>query len=151
MLVDGGSRIIVELRDIEVASQPDELFEVPAGFTKLSFGSLLNAGDALRNGAGNPVAGDDGGARAGSDDSGQSSIAEDLASEDGEGAREGAQQGVRQGVRENVGRRIRGIFNRDWAGRGRSHRSNRRARPSTGGRAVGSAVPSGARASHVDG
>ena len=49
MVVDGGSRFVVELRDIEVGPQRDELFEVPAGYTKFSMGSLGNLGNAFRN------------------------------------------------------------------------------------------------------
>lgn len=96
MVVQGGDRVVVELRDIEVGPQPDELFEVPAGYTKLSLGAFGNLGNAFQGLTGNPPAPTD-------------AANDGDADEAGEGAREGAADGVR----ENVGRRLRGIFNRE--------------------------------------
>src|SRR5690606_5250072 len=40
MVVEGGGHVVLELRDIQVGPQPDSLFDVPAGYTALSLGSL---------------------------------------------------------------------------------------------------------------
>src|SRR5690606_32585306 len=48
MVVDGGDRVVLELRDVEIAPQPDSLFEVPAGYTALSLGSLGGLRDIAR-------------------------------------------------------------------------------------------------------
>jgi hypothetical protein len=106
MLVGRNDRVIMELRDIQVGPQPDALFEIPAGYTKLSF-PLGNIGNALRGASGN--ADERGDSAHGPSENDQPGFAEELAS----GAADAAREGARQGVRENVGRRVRGIFNRN--------------------------------------
>ena len=107
MVVDGGEHVVVELRDIEIGPQPDELFEVPAGFTRLSLGNLGAIAEGFQGAAGGAAGSPQRGAPGAAADP---SPAEDGAAD---GATEAATEGVRDGVRENVGRRLRGIFNRD--------------------------------------
>jgi len=107
MVLEDGESVVVELRDIEVGPQPDSLFEVPAGYTRLSLGNLGALAGSLQ-GFGSP-----GAQPAAPDEAGSPSFAEEVAAEAAEGAREAVTDGVRQGVRDNVGRRIRGLFNRD--------------------------------------
>lgn len=109
MVVEGGEQVVLELRDIEIGPQADSLFEVPAGFTRLSLGNLGNLRSAFE-GIGAAGAEPQPAPSGGSDEPG---FAEEVAEGAAEGAREAVTDGVRQGVRENVGRRIRGIFNRD--------------------------------------
>lgn len=109
MVLEGGDRVVLELRDIEVGAQPDSLFEVPAGYTRLSLGNLGALGNALQGGPGSPGPA----AQPGAFEEDSPNLAEEVATGAAEAAREGVTEGVRQGVRENVGRRIRGIFNRD--------------------------------------
>ncbi len=111
MVVDSGERVVVELRDVRIEPQPDELFEVPAGYTGMSLGSIGNIANALQGafgGAGD--AGQSGAAQQGAGD--DPGFAQEVAEGAAEGARDAVSDGVRDGVRENVGRRIRGIFNR---------------------------------------
>lgn len=123
MLVDGGERVVVELKDIKIGPQPDSLFEVPAGYTALSLGSLGGLQDFARAFSGaaqpsgaaqsvaptQPAAPTQPTAPAGS--SGPSFV-EEVVGEAAEGAKEAVTDGVRDGVRDNVGRKIRGLFNR---------------------------------------
>lgn len=90
MVVDSGERVILELRDVQIGPQADELFEVPAGYTGMSLGSLGGIANAVQGALGGafgtpPQSGDE---------------------------EPGARDGAAEGVRENVGRRLRGIFNR---------------------------------------
>jgi len=109
MVVDGGEHVVVELRDIEVGPQPDALFEVPAGYTRLALGNLGNLAGAFQGMPGNAAPAP---APSGATAPDDPNFAEEVAQGAAEAAREGVTEGVRQGVRENVGRRIRGIFNR---------------------------------------
>lgn len=113
MVVDSGEHVIVELRDIQIGPQDDSLFEVPAGYTRLSLGNLGNlrsAFEGFAGGAGASPAPAPGPATQGG--SREPGFAEEVVDGAAEGAREAVTDGVREGVRENVGRRIRGIFNR---------------------------------------
>ena len=110
MVVDSGERVVLELRDVRIGPQPDELFEVPAGYTGMSLGSIGSITNALQGAFGGAAeAGQAGASGADQDDPG---FAREVAEGAAEGARDAVSDGVRDGVRENVGRRIRGIFNR---------------------------------------
>ena len=109
MALDRGERVVIELRDIEIGPQSNDLFEVPAGYTRLALGNLGNLAGAFQGMIGNPAAEP---APGGSNEADNPNFAEEVAQGAAEAAREGVTEGVRQGVRENVGRRIRGIFNR---------------------------------------
>jgi outer membrane lipoprotein-sorting protein len=113
MVVDGGDHVVLELRDIEVGSQPDSLFEVPAGYTALSLGSLGGLRDIAQAFPGAQRQPGSASQPGGPSESDNPNLAEEVAEGAADGAREAVTEGVRDGVRENVGRRIRGIFNRD--------------------------------------
>jgi outer membrane lipoprotein-sorting protein len=103
---ESGDRFVMEQRNIEIGPQADELFEVPAGYTRLTLGGLRGAlGEAFRGRPGGQGT-DDG-------DSSGPGFAGEVAGEAADAARQGVVDGVGQGVRENVGRRIRGIFRRN--------------------------------------
>jgi len=111
MAVDGGERVVVELRNIEIGPQPDSLFEVPDGYTRFALGNLGAIAEAFQGAAAGAGPGAAQPAPPGA--ANEPNFGEEIVEGAAEGAREGVTQGVRQGVRENVGRRIRGIFNRD--------------------------------------
>lgn len=91
-----GERTVIELRDVEVAPQPDALFEVPSGYTKLALGNLSGLAEAF------------GGLAESMGAAGGAPSAEDApaSSDPAEGSSEAEEEG---GLRD-VGRRLRGIF-----------------------------------------
>jgi hypothetical protein len=108
MLDQRGGRLVLEQSNIEIGPQPDELFEVPAGYTKLDLGGFGAAfGDIARGlGKGSDTQDD-------TDDADQSGLTREIAGHATKAAKQGVLHGVSHGVRDQVGRRIRGLFNRD--------------------------------------
>jgi hypothetical protein len=104
MLDQRGRRLVLEQSDIEIGPQPDELFEIPAGYTKLDLGGLSAAFGGMTRGP-------DTGAEADDNDE-QNEFTREIAGHATQAAKQGVLHGVGEGVRDTVGRRIRGLFNR---------------------------------------
>jgi hypothetical protein len=108
MTTQGGNQVTIELSDIEVGPQPDEVFDVPDGYQKLSLGNLGGlAGAAGRSGPSSNGTGSAAGAGADSEGGG---FAGEVAQEAEKGAEEGAKEAVKDGVKEKVKGRLRGLF-----------------------------------------
>jgi hypothetical protein len=104
MADEGGRLFVMEQTNIEIGAQPDELFEIPAGYAKLDLGGLgavfgeLTRGLQTRNDADQ---GDE-----------QGEFTREVAGHAAEAAKKGVLRGVGQAVRDTVGRRTRGLLNR---------------------------------------
>jgi hypothetical protein len=100
-----GERFVLEQSQIEIGPQPDALFEIPAGYTKLDLGGLGATFGNLARGFEAPAP-----ARQADEEKGFTHEVTDHATQ---AAKQGVLQGVGDGVRNGVGRRIRGLFGRD--------------------------------------
>jgi len=111
MTDETGNRLIMEQTNIEIGPQPDDLFEVPAGYSKLDLGGLGSMfGNLTEQFVGMQGAGND--ERPNDDAENNRGLAGEIAEHATDAAKQGVLQGVGQGVRDKVGSRIRGLFNR---------------------------------------
>ncbi len=101
MSVESGAQtgeILISLQDLKIGDQPDNLFEIPAGYQQFNVSGIPGAafGDADR--ASNP------------DDP---SFADELTDAVQEGVEDALVEETQRGVRDAVSRRLRGLFDRD--------------------------------------
>jgi outer membrane lipoprotein-sorting protein len=110
-MTDGrGNQLILEQTDIEIGPQADQLFEVPAGYSKLEIGGIGSVFGNLSEGFA--------GARPATENSANDNserdfgFVGDIAEHATDAAKQGVLFGVGEEVRDTVGGRIRGFFSR---------------------------------------
>jgi len=101
MLVESGAEtgdVVISLRDLTIGDQPDNLFEIPAGYQKMNLAGMPGFAPPESNGDVSP------------DDP---SFTNELGEAAKEGAEEAAVQETKRGVGDAVTKGLRGIFNRN--------------------------------------